>query len=62
MKKLRFDLYSGYQGDKSYTEALVVRQYEDESDTDFLERVTDYLLELGTQLIEDREGEDDSAN
>jgi hypothetical protein len=62
MKKLRFDLYAGYQGDGKCTESLVARQFEDESDVEFLERVTNYLLELGTQLIEDREGDDDSAN
>jgi hypothetical protein len=62
MKKLRFDLYAGYQGDKTFQEQLVARQFDEESDVEFLERVTNYLLELGTQLIEDREGDDDSTD
>lgn len=59
MKKLRVDLYCGYNGDRSFTEHDCFRQYENETLEELIDRVTTVLFENIEQLTFEDEGTED---
>jgi len=60
MKKLRFDLYSGYVSDKTHTEKDVFIQDDDETNEELIERIIERIFENVDQFINDDGDDDDS--
>ncbi len=59
-RPLRFDLYSGYAGDKTHTEKDVLIQLKDEPVEDLVTRLVDTILSNVQQFYaDDKGGEDD---
>lgn len=59
MKKLRFDLYSGYASDPKYTEKDRWIQAEGETLEELAQAIYNQVLENGETLLNDEDGEED---
>ena len=66
MRKLRIDVYGGYDGEKrpDPDHKYSWRQHDFETPQDFVERVCQYIIDMAEQLDEDNfdEGTDDDAD
>lgn len=60
MKKLRFDLYSGYATDPKYTEKDRWIQAEGETLEDLAQSIYDQVIENGETLLNEDDGDDDT--
>ena len=61
MSRLRFDLYSGFEDDKSFTEHDTWVQLAGETVEELADRIRQAVIDNGEQLIndDDSEGEDE---
>ena len=58
MKKLRIDVYSGFHGDKTYTETDRWIQEPNETIEELAERIKQRIIENAEQFLEDEDDAD----